>query len=69
MKIELQDKNQKVLFSEINIGEVFMYFGEYYIKSKTAYQVMVGVDLAIGTQLAFEDTAEVKTVDCVLTVK
>ena len=69
MKIELSGKSQKAAFGEILIGEVFRYYGDYYIKSMTTYQSMVGVNLTNGTQQKFDNHIEVEIVDCALTLK
>lgn len=69
MEVEFATKNQEVLFGELNQGEVFRYYGAYYIKSMTSYKGLVGVDLVSGTQQNFDDTIPVETIDGVLTIK
>lgn len=68
MRIELSDKNKQVLFGELNLGEVFRYHGDYYIKTMIIYQYMTAINLSTGTRLSFEDTIEVEIVDCVLKI-
>lgn len=68
MRIQLSDKNKKVHFSELNRGDVFKFQSSYYIKSITAYQDLVGIDLSDGSQRIFENTVEVETVNCALTI-
>lgn len=68
MRIELSDKNKKARFKELNRGDVFKFHDSYYIKSISTYQDMLGVDLTDGTQRIFENTVEVETVNCALTI-
>lgn len=68
MRIELSDKNKKIRFSELSLGEVFRYHGDYYIKTMIIYQHMTAVNLSTGTRLSFEDTTEVEIVNCVLMI-
>lgn len=68
MRIELSDKNKKVCFKELNRGDIFKFHDSYYIKSITAYQDLVGIDLSDGAQRVFENTVEVETVNCALTI-